>query len=71
MKQIDRIKAMNSEELGLFLMKVNLAYDMECMFGMAECKYANEPENACAKCFRDYLESECEETLLSTGKAEG
>lgn len=62
-KQIDRIRAMDSEELGLFLMRVNLAYDMECMFGITECKYKDEPENACAKCFRDYLESEVETEL--------
>lgn len=48
------------EEMANFLMKVNTAYDMECMLGIAECKYP-DIDNGCSFCFKDYLESEVEE----------
>lgn len=59
MTNFEKIKQMSVEELSLFLIKVNCAYDMECMYGMAECKYLNI-DNNCSLCFRDWLESEVE-----------
>lgn len=60
MKQIERIKNMSKHELAMFLMKVNCAYDMPCMFGVEECKHSNK-ENCCAICFEEYLDSEVPE----------
>jgi hypothetical protein len=62
MTNFEKIKAMSIEELSLFLMKVNCAYGVDCMYGMAECKYPNI-DNNCSLCFRDWLESEAEDTL--------
>lgn len=59
MTNFEKIKQMSVEELSLFLIKVNCAYDMECMYGMAECKHLNI-DNNCSLCFRDWLESEVE-----------
>lgn len=56
----DRIRNMSIEEMANFLMRVNNAYDMECMYGLSECKYPNI-DNNCSLCFKDYLESEVEE----------
>lgn len=62
MTNFERIKQMSIEELSQFLMKVNCAYDMECMYGIAECKYSNM-DNNCSLCFRDWLESEVENNV--------
>lgn len=57
MTNYEYIENMSIEELADFLVKVNQAYDMDCMLGMSECKYPNIANN-CALCFRDFLESE-------------
>lgn len=54
-----RLRAMSVEELAMFLMKVNCAYGVDCMYGMDECKHPNI-DNNCAICFKEYLESKCE-----------
>ena len=59
MTNFEKIIQMSTEELSVFLMKVNCAYDMECMYGIEDCKYPNINNN-CSLCFRDWLESEVE-----------
>lgn len=60
MTNYERIKQMSIEELSQFLMKVNCAYGVDCMYGIADCKYPNT-DNNCSLCFRDWLESEVNE----------
>lgn len=59
MTNLERIKNMTSDELAIFLMKVNSAYSEECMILNSECKYPNVNNN-CAICFKEWLEKECD-----------
>ncbi len=58
MTNLERIKNMTSDELAIFLMKVNSAYSEECMVFDFKCKYPNINNN-CAICFKEWLEKEC------------
>ena len=60
MTNFERIKQMNIEELSLFLMKVNCAYDVACMWGISDCKHP-KIDNNCSLCFKEWLESETDE----------
>lgn len=55
MTNFERIKNMTSDELAMFLMKVNCAYAEDCM--IFDCKYPNINNN-CAICFKEWLENE-------------
>lgn len=59
MTNLEHIKNMTSDELAIFLMKVNSAYSEECMILSSECKYPNINNN-CAICFKEWLEKECD-----------
>lgn len=50
---------MTSDELAMFLMKVNSVYSEECMILDSKCKYPNVNDN-CAICFKEWLEEECD-----------
>lgn len=49
---------MTSDELAMFLMKVNSAYSEDCIIIDSKCKYPNVNNN-CAICFKEWLEKEC------------
>ncbi len=53
----EKIKAMNTDELAAFLLKVNCAYSEDCMVGIGDCKYPYE-DCGCRLCFKEWLESE-------------
>lgn len=57
MTNLERIKNMTSDELGMFLLKVNCAYSEECMILSSECKYPNINNN-CAICFKEWFEKD-------------
>ena len=59
MTNLEYIKNMTSDELAIFLMKVNSAYSEECMILRSESKYPNVNNN-CAICFKEWLEKECD-----------
>lgn len=59
MTNLERIKNMTSDELAMFLMKVNSAYSKDCMILDSKCKHPNINNN-CAICFKEWLEKECD-----------
>ena len=59
MTNLDHIKNMTSDELAVFLMRVNNAYSEECMILDFKCKYPNVNNN-CAIYFKEWLEKECD-----------
>jgi hypothetical protein len=60
MTNFEKIKQMSICELAQFLVKVNCAYGVDCMYGMDICKYPNI-DNNCSLCFIDWLLSEVKE----------
>ena len=59
MTNFEYIKNMTSDELAMFLMKVNSVYSEECMILDSKCKYLNVNDN-CTICFKEWLEEECD-----------
>lgn len=57
MTNLEYIKNMTSDDLAIFLMRVNSAYSEECMILSFKCKYPNITNN-CAICFKEWLELE-------------
>lgn len=57
MTNLERIKNMTSDELAMFLMKVNSAYSEDCMIIDSKCKYPNVNNN-CVICFKEWLEKD-------------
>ena len=60
MTNYEHIKQMSAEEIALFLLEVNRAYDVPCMWGMSDCKHPHI-NNKCAICFKEWLESEVDD----------
>lgn len=56
MTNFERIKAMNTDELAAFLVRVNCAYSEDCMVGISDCKH--RVDGGCRLCFKEWLESE-------------